>query len=207
VNAETFNALYEVGIPVFAYPGARPPQAARKLITRTRSRAWVADHGKPVVMVDGLVGWISLTHVDVVPEDEWEAANTADAVAAEQAPKEGSREWLEQLPRDERWAHTEVLAMYGEQVVNPSYDVALYHLRYAVAEVKRLTGKVAELESEYAGAIAASESLHRRLSEEQLAGSALFAALTMPTTPAQRQAALDKFTAVAQQVSGSETAS
>jgi len=128
-------------------------------------------------------------------------------VNAEQPPKENSREWLEQLPHDERWPHTEVLAMYGDQVVNPSYDVALYHLRYAVAEVKHLTGKVAELESEYAGAVSASESLHRRLTEEQLAGSALYAALTMPTTPAQRQAALDKFTAVAQQVFGTEATS
>jgi len=55
-------------------------------------------------------------------------------------------------------------------------------------------------------AVRVSEALNRRLSEEQLAGSALYAALTMPTTPEQRQAALDKFTAVAQQVFGSEAA-
>jgi hypothetical protein len=85
VNAEQWNALYPVGTPVFAYPGARPPKAARKVITRTRSRAWVASHGKPVVMVDDLAGWISLTHVDVVTEDEFNAAKTADAVAAEGA--------------------------------------------------------------------------------------------------------------------------
>jgi hypothetical protein len=68
-------------------------------------------------------------------------------MSGKQSPKEGSREWLEQLPRDERWVHTEVLAMYGDQVVNPSYEVAIYHLRYAVAEVKRLVGKVAKLEA------------------------------------------------------------
>jgi hypothetical protein len=146
VNAETFNALYEVGIPVFAYPGARPEddREARRLITRTRSKAQKSSSGHDVVWVDGEGSYISLTHVDPVSEDEWEAAKTADAVASEQAPKSGSREWLEQLPHDERWPHTEVLAIYGDQVVNPSYDVALYHLRYAVAEVQRLKAELAE---------------------------------------------------------------
>ncbi|MFE9448341.1 hypothetical protein [Streptomyces sp. NPDC006739] len=66
MTADEFNALYPAGTPVLAYPGARPEQVptTRKLITRTRTAAWVADHGKPVVMVDGLAGWISLTHVD-----------------------------------------------------------------------------------------------------------------------------------------------
>ncbi|MFE2563138.1 hypothetical protein [Streptomyces mirabilis] len=75
-----------------------------------------------------------------------------NAATNQQAPKPNSREWLEQLPRDERWAHTEVLAQYGDMVVNPSYEVALYHLRYAVAEVKRLTGRIVELEAVYADA-------------------------------------------------------
>lgn len=56
----------------------------------------------------------------------------------------GSKEWLEGLSFEERWPHTEVLAIYGDQVVNPSYDVALYHLRYAVAEVKRLKAELDE---------------------------------------------------------------
>ncbi|MEU9323276.1 hypothetical protein AB0D91_05590 [Streptomyces canus] len=71
-------------------------------------------------------------------------SDSPQIVAPAQSPKEGSREWLEQLPRDERWMHTEVLAMYGDQVVNPSDEVALYHLRYAVAEVKRLKAQLAE---------------------------------------------------------------
>ncbi|MFI9344991.1 hypothetical protein ACIG0D_27550 [Streptomyces sp. NPDC052773] len=65
---------------------------------------------------------------------------------------------------------------------------------------QRAEARVAELESDLARAVAVSEALYRRLSQEQLAGSALHAALTMPTTPEQRQAALDKFRAVAQQV-------
>jgi len=74
----------------------------------------------------------------------------------------------------------------------------------ARAALRDATDQIAELESDFAGAVVVSEALNRRLFEEQLAGSALYAALTMPTTPAQRQAALDKFTAVAQQVFGSE---
>jgi hypothetical protein len=42
-----------------------------------------------------------------------------------------------------------------------------------------------------------SEALNGRLAKEMLAGSALYAALTMPTTPEQKQAAIDKFQAVA----------
>lgn len=72
----------------------------------------------------------------------------------------------------------------------------------ARAALRDAATQVAELESELAGAVIVSEALNRRLSQEQLAGSALYAALTMPTTPEQRQAALNKFTAVAQQVAG-----
>jgi hypothetical protein len=72
-------------------------------------------------------------------------------------------------------------------------------------EVNGLRAELAEAREELAAAVRVSETLNRRLSEEQLAGSALYAALTMPTTPEQRQAALDKFTAVAQQVSGAAT--
>ncbi|MET8081833.1 hypothetical protein [Streptomyces sp. NPDC005303] len=56
------------------------------------------------------------------------------------------------------------------------------------------------LQREIEDAARVSETLLRRLTEEMLAGSALHAALTMPTTPEQRQAALDKFEAVAKQV-------
>ncbi|MFF8997115.1 hypothetical protein ACF1GW_30725 [Streptomyces achromogenes] len=72
-------------------------------------------------------------------------------------------------------------------------------------EIRRLRAELAEAREELAAAVRVSEALYRRLSEEQLAGSALYAALTMPTSQEQRQAALDKFTAVAQQVSGAET--
>lgn len=88
MNADTFNALYAVGAPVFAYPGCRPEHSrdARRIVTRTRTEAksvgldrdgvvWVEDHG----------AYIALTHVDVVPEDEWKAAKLAEAVASEGA--------------------------------------------------------------------------------------------------------------------------
>jgi hypothetical protein len=83
VNAETFNALYEVGIPVFAYPGARPEDFPndRRLVTRTRSKATVLGGHTDVVWVDDHSACIALSHVDVVTEDEWKAAQTAEAVA------------------------------------------------------------------------------------------------------------------------------
>jgi hypothetical protein len=58
--------------------------------------------------------------------------------------------------------------------------------------------RIAELEQELTAAVEVSEGLYRTLHDEKLAGSALYAALTMPTTAEQRQAALDRFLAVAQ---------
>lgn len=82
MRAETFNALYEVGVPVFAYPGARPEDhpTATRLVTRTRSRATVLGGHTDVVWVDGHSACIALSHVDVVTEDEYEAAQLDDAV-------------------------------------------------------------------------------------------------------------------------------
>ncbi|MCX5365857.1 hypothetical protein OG864_44985 [Streptomyces sp. NBC_00124] len=103
MNAETFNARYPVGTPVFAYPGARPEDipSARRIVTRTRTEAqsvgldrdgvvWVEDHG----------AYISLTHVDPVSEDVWQAAKEAEALAAAEAeaqkPKDTLPAWLYQ---------------------------------------------------------------------------------------------------------------
>ncbi|WP_055693741.1 hypothetical protein [Streptomyces prasinopilosus] len=81
MNAETFNRLYPVGTPVFAYPGCRPEDDPKdtRLVTRTRSEASVFG-GVAVVMVDGYER-INLTHVDVVSEGEWEAARAAETAA------------------------------------------------------------------------------------------------------------------------------
>lgn len=89
MNAETFNSLHPVGSLVFAYPGARPEDipSARRLVTRTRTVAQsVGLDREGVVWVDDHGAYISLTHVDVVTEAEWEAAKLADAEAAEGAP-------------------------------------------------------------------------------------------------------------------------
>ncbi|MPY47067.1 hypothetical protein [Streptomyces acidicola] len=84
MNAEQFNALYEVGIPVFAYPGFRPEddRNARRLVTRTRSVASVLGGHTDVVWVDGHSACIALSHVDVVSEDEFKAARAAETAAA-----------------------------------------------------------------------------------------------------------------------------
>lgn len=84
MNAEEFNALYEVGVAVFAYPGARPEDipSTRRLVTRTRTKAQQSNSGDPVVWVDGEGSYICLSHVDVVSESVWEAARAAQQVAA-----------------------------------------------------------------------------------------------------------------------------
>lgn len=83
MNAAEFNALYGVGVPVFAYPGCRPEDGpGTRLVTRTRTKAQTSASGHAVVWVDGEGSYICLTHVDVVPEDEWEAAREAEQTAA-----------------------------------------------------------------------------------------------------------------------------
>ncbi|MFJ4974148.1 hypothetical protein ACIP6X_02155 [Streptomyces coeruleorubidus] len=70
---------------------------------------------------------------------------------------------------------------------------------------EKAEARVTELEAErhttneaLSDAAEVSEGLYRALYDEKLAGSALYAALTMPTTTEQRQAALDRFLTVAQ---------
>lgn len=82
------------------------------------------------------------------------------------------------------------------------YAKAIRERDRARSALREAADQVAELESHHAEAVVVSEALHRRLSAAMLAGSALHAALTMPTTPEQRQAALDQFTAVARQATG-----
>ncbi|MFE8961806.1 hypothetical protein [Streptomyces iakyrus] len=84
MNAETFNSLYRIGTPVFAYPGCRPEDipSARRLVTRTRTVAQVSASGTDVVWVEGEGSYISLTHVDPVSESVWRAAKQAEETAA-----------------------------------------------------------------------------------------------------------------------------
>lgn len=61
LTAAQWNALYPVGTPVVAYPGARGEDP---LTTRTSSRAWTLGGHTPVVIVENYSGGIALTHVD-----------------------------------------------------------------------------------------------------------------------------------------------
>lgn len=60
-----WNSVHPVGTAVVAYPGARDGRAVHGV---TRSLAWNLGegYGTPVVLVEGLSGYIALTHVDVV---------------------------------------------------------------------------------------------------------------------------------------------
>jgi hypothetical protein len=75
LTADQWKERYPIGTPVIAYPGFRPehPAAktlgARRLETRTRSRAWTLGHGEPVVSVEGYAGGIALTHIDLRTEE------------------------------------------------------------------------------------------------------------------------------------------
>jgi hypothetical protein len=100
------------------------------------------------------------------------------------------------VPLSADWAPPKPLPGYLAAIgqAGSEYEQALYaaYLQAAV-EAERLRTELDE-------AVRVSETLNRRLQDEMLAGSALYAALTMPTEPEQLQAALDKFRAVARKV-------
>lgn len=69
-QADAWNAAHPVGTRVITYPSCRPEynaaDAARtRLVTTTRTPAWILGHGTPVVSVHGYAGGISLEHVDI----------------------------------------------------------------------------------------------------------------------------------------------
>lgn len=68
MNADTFNARFPIGTAVVAYPGTRPPEFpnSKRLVTTTRTPAWMLGSGDAVVSVEGYAGGIALTHVDPI---------------------------------------------------------------------------------------------------------------------------------------------
>ena len=69
-EADAFNAAYPVGTRVIAYPSVRPEfdaerAAQTRLVTTTRTPAWILGHGTPLVSVHGYSGGIVLEHVDI----------------------------------------------------------------------------------------------------------------------------------------------
>lgn len=93
---------------------------------------------------------------------------------------------------------TERLAEARRAAAEADWPLAEYQaIKQQQADTSTLLAELAAVRGELTEAIGVTEVLNRRLSEEMLAGSGLYAALTMPTTPEQLQAALDEFTAVA----------
>lgn len=85
---------------------------------------------------------------------------------------------------------------HGTEVFTPLHMAETAHEKQA-AEVVALEAENARLRAEISAAVRVSEAQYSRLHDEMLAGSALHAALTMPTTEEQRKAAIERFEAVA----------
>jgi hypothetical protein len=69
-----------IGTPVRYWPGAREGDGRT---SRTRTATQMFRDVEPVVCVDGYPGFIALTHVDVISEDEYAASQPAAAPATE----------------------------------------------------------------------------------------------------------------------------
>lgn len=153
MNADEFNALYEVGVPVFAYPGCRPEDAPNdeRLITRTRSKAEVLGGHTDVVWVDGHSACIALSHVDPVSEGVFKAAReaeTAAAVAAQGAlPVPGKPERLDDL----RLTEIKSLLRYETSISFHSAR-AKESMLLLVAEVERQAAELVAVREELAQA-------------------------------------------------------
>jgi len=69
-QADAWNAAHPIGTRVIAYPSVRPEfddviAAKTRVVTTTRTPAWILGHGQPVVSVHGYAGGICLDHVDI----------------------------------------------------------------------------------------------------------------------------------------------
>lgn len=69
-QADAWNAAHPIGTRVIAYPDVRPEYdaataAETRVVTTTRTPAWILGHGQPVVSVHGYAGGVSLEHVDI----------------------------------------------------------------------------------------------------------------------------------------------
>ncbi|MEU6543960.1 hypothetical protein [Streptomyces sp. NPDC046859] len=157
MNADTFNARYPVGTPVFAYPGARPEDFPndRRLVTRTRSKASVLGGHTDVVWVDGHSACIALSHVDVVSETVYEAAKKAERTAAAVAaakPKPASDD-----PRDVEIARLrrKLAGLTAEQDKSDAeFDKAIKERDSAREALSEACDQIAALESDLGGAMA-----------------------------------------------------
>lgn len=117
----------------------------------------------------------------------------ADCLSAEESRGRWRAACIE-AERERDQLRAQVAALLTERhSTNESLDDAAKALR-----VQR--DRLAELEAFEVEAVAVSESLSQTLHDEMLVASALYAALTMPTTPEQRQAALDRYLFVARRI-------
>ncbi|MET9727719.1 hypothetical protein [Streptomyces zaomyceticus] len=69
-QADAWNSAHPIGTRVIAYPSVRPEfdaviAAKTRVVTTTRTPAWILGHGTPVVSVHGYAGGITLEHVDI----------------------------------------------------------------------------------------------------------------------------------------------
>ncbi|MFJ6348603.1 hypothetical protein ACIQKB_03900 [Streptomyces sp. NPDC092046] len=69
-QADAWNEAHPIGTRVIAYPDCRPEYDAAdaertRLVTTTRTPAWILGHGEPIVSVHGYAGGIILEHVDI----------------------------------------------------------------------------------------------------------------------------------------------
>lgn len=147
MNAETFNALYEVGVPVFAYPGARPEVDSKctRLVTRTRSRASVLGGHTDVVWVDGHSACIALTHVDVITEGQYR-----DAVVATQGALPIPAGPVPQRDVEDELAGAR-LALFEEEQDNARLRLALASAQRGRRELRGATSSPREVGSGGAG--------------------------------------------------------
>lgn len=63
-DAAAWNLAHPVGTPVTYWPGFRDGEG-RTGRTRTEAFLMGGKDAKPVVFIEGMAGWVALTHVEV----------------------------------------------------------------------------------------------------------------------------------------------
>jgi DNA repair exonuclease SbcCD ATPase subunit len=71
IKADDFNDLYDVGTPVFFWPGWRKDENGKDIpamVSETSTPAWEMPGGQQVVTVKGRAGGMWLEHIEVIPD-------------------------------------------------------------------------------------------------------------------------------------------
>lgn len=184
-TADDFNDLYDVGTPVFFWPGWRKDEKGKDIpamVSETSTPAWQMPGGQQVVTIKGRAGGMALSHVEVIPDYVLRHLKTSedeDAIREAQAAQHRAETTLALVGME--------IEGHGEALLKSL--APFYERQTTTCDGK--CAKVEDLEEELESAKSATKvaaKLSDELLEKHLASEAKAAQLEEALASAQRRA-------------------